>query len=102
MPTITLVFVHGWSVTNLNTYGELPLRIKTRYFIHDRFCMVIFRVSDSEGYAVTDYDLIFTAGASNNPNHLPQDFFADRQQNTLDASTVTWPGDNVVPFQTPA
>ena len=26
---ITLVFVHGWSVTNLDTYGELPLRLKT-------------------------------------------------------------------------
>ena len=28
MPTITLVFVHGWSVTNLSTYGQLPLRLK--------------------------------------------------------------------------
>jgi hypothetical protein len=25
---ITLVFVHGYSVTNLNTYGELPLRLQ--------------------------------------------------------------------------
>ncbi|MFV0590216.1 MAG: esterase/lipase family protein [Draconibacterium sp.] len=25
---INLVFVHGYSVTNLNTYGELPLRLK--------------------------------------------------------------------------
>ncbi|WDF80957.1 hypothetical protein ACFGVS_04315 [Mucilaginibacter sp. AW1-7] len=24
---LVLVFVHGWSVTNLNTYGELPLRL---------------------------------------------------------------------------
>ena len=26
---LTIVFVHGWSVTNLDTYGELPLRLKT-------------------------------------------------------------------------
>ncbi|MEO5643881.1 MAG: hypothetical protein ABIQ40_03875 [Bacteroidia bacterium] len=25
---LSLVFVHGWSVTNLDTYGELPLRLK--------------------------------------------------------------------------
>ncbi|MBK7031602.1 MAG: hypothetical protein IPH45_21475 [Bacteroidales bacterium] len=24
----TIVFVHGYSVTNLNTYGELPIRLK--------------------------------------------------------------------------
>ena len=24
-----LVFVHGWSVTNLNTYGQLPIRLQT-------------------------------------------------------------------------
>lgn len=25
---LTVVFVHGWSVTNLDTYGELPLRLR--------------------------------------------------------------------------
>ena len=25
---INIVFVHGYSVTNLSTYGELPLRLK--------------------------------------------------------------------------
>jgi hypothetical protein len=25
---ITLVFVHGWSVTSMDTYGELPLRLR--------------------------------------------------------------------------
>src|SRR6185436_11614715 len=28
MPAVTLVFVHGWSVTNLNTYGNLPARLR--------------------------------------------------------------------------
>lgn len=27
MPTRTVVFVHGWSVTNTNTYGRLPERL---------------------------------------------------------------------------
>lgn len=61
-----------------------------RYFIHDRYCMVIFRVTDSEGYAVTDYDLIFTAGEKNDPNHLPEGFFSDRQQNSRNKETVTY------------
>ena len=26
--TITLVFVHGYSVTNIDTYGELPIRLR--------------------------------------------------------------------------
>src|ERR1041385_9088357 len=25
---LTVVFVHGWSVTNLDTYGQLPLRLQ--------------------------------------------------------------------------
>ena len=26
--SLTLVFVHGWSVTNTNTYGNLPARLR--------------------------------------------------------------------------
>ena len=78
------------SEEKVESVNDIMIALTTRYFIHDRFCMVIFRVSDSEGYAVTDYDLIFTAGEADNANHLPQGFFADRQQNTLDASTVTY------------
>ena len=29
MSSITIVFVHGWSVTNLNTYGNLPIRLRS-------------------------------------------------------------------------
>ncbi len=25
---LTLIFVHGYSVTNLDSYGELPLRLR--------------------------------------------------------------------------
>jgi len=29
MPALLVIFVHGWSVTNTDTYGELPARLKT-------------------------------------------------------------------------
>ena len=60
-----------------------------KYFIHDRYSMVMFRVFDSEGYPVTDFDLILT-GEKNNPNALPTGFFADRQCNNVNKSTVTY------------
>lgn len=66
------------------------LALTRRYFIHDRFCLIIFRVKDSEGYPVTDYDLVFTVGDDQNPNHLPEGFFADRQQNSVHKETVTY------------
>ncbi|CAN5425082.1 phospholipase [soil metagenome] len=61
-----------------------------RYFIHDRFSMVIFRVHDHEGFPISDYDLILTAGIENNPNHLPEGFFADRQKNSINNETLTY------------
>ena len=60
------------------------------YFIHDQFSMVVFRVTDHEGYPVTDFDLILTAGEDDDPNHLPKGFFADRQQNGTSKNTVTY------------
>ena len=60
-----------------------------RTFIHSRFSQVIFKIYDSEGIPVTDFDLLFT-GPGNNPNLLPEGFFADRQQNRLDRNTVTY------------
>jgi len=65
------------------------ITLNKRYFIHDRYCMVIFRVSDTEGNPITDYDLLFTAG-DNSPNHLPEGFFSDRQQNSRHKETVTY------------
>ncbi|MEN7341292.1 MAG: phospholipase [Pseudomonadota bacterium] len=59
-------------------------------FIHDRYSMVIFRVFDDHDNPVSDFDLILTAGADNNPNHLPRGFFRDRQQNKRANNTVTY------------
>ncbi len=66
-----------------------PLR-RRRIFIHDRYSMVIFRVSDHEGYPVTDFDLVLTAGPRNSPNHLPEGFFIDRQKNSINLNTVSY------------
>jgi hypothetical protein len=63
---------------------------KNRYFIHDRFSQIIFKIKDSEGFAITDFDLVLTAGARSDPNHLPEGFFADRQQNRINRETVTY------------
>lgn len=60
-----------------------------KYFIHDRYSMILFRLVDSEGHAVTDFDLILT-GANHDPNGLPAGFFADRQCNSINKSTVTY------------
>jgi hypothetical protein len=61
-----------------------------RHFIHDRYTMIIFRVTDTEGYAVNDFDLLLTAGDKDDPNHLPEGFFIDRQQNKKNRNTVTY------------
>lgn len=60
------------------------------YFVHDRYSMIVFRVRDSEGFAVTDFDLLLTAGENYDPNHLPRGFFVDRQCNHRDRNTITY------------
>ncbi len=61
-----------------------------RYFIHDRFSMVIFYIHDHEGFPLTDFDLILTAGPDSDPNHLPEGFCADRQKNALHNDMITY------------
>jgi hypothetical protein len=69
---------------------EKELLIADRHFIHDRYSQVIFRVTDTEDYPVCDFDLIFTAGENNDPNHLPPGFAIDRQQNSNNPETITY------------
>ncbi len=59
-------------------------------FIHDKYSMLIFRVRDDAGHAITDYDLILTAGAEADPNHLPKGFFVDRQRNQNNPETISY------------
>ena len=69
---------------------EKRLLLGDNIFVHQRYSMVIFRLRDSEGYDINDYDLLLTAGAENDPNHLPRGFFIDRQQNKRTPGTVTY------------
>ena len=73
----------------LETVTDRLITLTHRYFIHDRYCMVIFRVTDNLGNPIKDYDLLFTSG-DNNPNHLPEGFFSDRQQNRRHPETLTY------------
>lgn len=68
---------------------KAPKLFGTRTFIHDRHSMIIFRVRDSEGYPVTDFDLILT-GKDHDPNGLPPGFFVDRQRNKNNPSNLTY------------
>jgi hypothetical protein len=63
--------------------------LRTKYYLHDRYSMILFRVYDSEGHAVTDFDLLLT-GENHDPNALPTGFFADRQCNRVNRSTITY------------
>jgi len=62
----------------------------TRYFIRDKYSMVVFRVQDDRGYPIEDFDLKMTAGRGDDPNHLPEGFFMDRQRNSRHRGTVTY------------
>lgn len=61
-----------------------------RYFIHDRFCMVIFWVHDEDNNPIADFDLLLTAGPDNSPDHLPEGFFVDRQRNSGPNGNITY------------
>jgi hypothetical protein len=74
---------------HLETVTDRFVTLTKRYFVHDRYCMVIFRLTDTEGNAISDFDLLFTAG-DNSPNHLPEGFFSDRQQNRSHKETITY------------
>ncbi len=60
------------------------------HFVHDRYSMVVFRVTDDHDNPVEEFDLILTAGPHNDPNHLPKGFFVDRQRNKVSPNTVTY------------
>lgn len=69
---------------------EKRILLSDRVFIHDRFSMVIFKVTDTAGQPVQDFDLVLTAGRNNDPNHLPEGFAPDRQRNRVHPNTITY------------
>jgi hypothetical protein len=78
--------------TQVQKNGQVEIENKflnKAIYIHDRFCMIIFRVKDSEGYPLTNFDLILT-GPGNSPDNLASGFFADRQGNKVNQSAITY------------
>jgi hypothetical protein len=60
-----------------------------KVYIHDRYCMIMFRIADSEGLSLNHFDLVLTAG-ENDPDALPTGFFGDRQCNLVNRSVITY------------
>lgn len=61
-----------------------------RTFETHTYCMMVFRIIDDRGFPLVDYDVLFTAGPSYDPNHLPPGFFVDRQRNNLNPGKLTY------------
>jgi hypothetical protein len=66
-----------------------PSLFRERVYLHDRYSLLILRVSDHLGNAVTDFDLVLT-GENDSPDLLPQDFFKDRQCNLAHRNTLSF------------
>ncbi len=52
--------------------------------------MLVFRVSDTRGELISDYDLLFTAGDDASPDALPKGFFRDRQRNSKHPAKLSY------------
>jgi hypothetical protein len=64
-----------------------------REFIHSSRTMVVFRVRDSRGDPIEDFDLTLLGPDADNrldPDNLPPGFFVDRQTNTHHPGVVTY------------
>lgn len=61
-----------------------------RTFTRNRCCMFVFRITDDRDNDLSDYDVIFTAGPDYDENHLPPNFFVDRQRNHLNPGKLTY------------
>jgi len=61
-----------------------------RTFTTSRYFMLVFRVCDDRGNGLADYDIVFTAGPDYDANHLPPNFFGDRQRNSKSPGKLTY------------
>lgn len=70
--------------------------VRGTVYYTDRYSMVIFRLRDDRGGAITEFDLKLTAAPPSNrplnatPDRLPQGFFQDRQCNKRAPNTLTY------------
>lgn len=60
-----------------------------REHLHDPCAMLVVRVVDTEGFPVTDFDLLFT-DHTGNPDGLPRGFLVDRQLNRRAPNHLTF------------
>ena len=73
------------SKAELDPVGPFPPHVT----IHDACSMLIVRLADDRGEALTDTAFLLTAGAPARPDWLPQGFMVDRQANHRSAAVVT-------------
>jgi hypothetical protein len=66
----------------------------------DQGSLLAFRVKDSRGRPIENYDLLLTAGPDYSPDGLPKGFFLDRQRNSVSPSALTYYLDHKVFAQT--
>jgi hypothetical protein len=66
------------------------LLLSDRYFIHDSYAMLAFRIRDEYGHPIGNYDVIFTGGEQDSENHLPENFLTDKQRNTRASGNITF------------
>jgi hypothetical protein len=52
--------------------------------------MIVFKVIDTAGHPVEDFDLLLTAGHAYSPDALPSGFFLDRQRNSRSRNMLTY------------
>jgi pimeloyl-ACP methyl ester carboxylesterase len=64
--------------------------LNDRYFIHDEYAMLIFRIKDEYGQPIGNYDIIFTGGDNDSENHMPENFLMDKQRNTRASGYMTF------------
>lgn len=87
----------GWiarclAVRDAGDYARLKedfARLNARSIRHEGF-QAVFRITDSGGQPVRDFDLLLTAGRFYSPNALPKGFFIDRQANSRTPGRVTY------------
>ena len=90
--SLTATFAAETAAVQQRERIEVERRLLPRqtYFIHDRYSMVIFRVTDDFDEPITDFDIVLTAGEDSDPNDLPRGFFVDRQLNSRSRNVLTY------------
>ncbi|MEP7352608.1 MAG: hypothetical protein ABI824_05195 [Acidobacteriota bacterium] len=83
-------------------YGEVVAESeKTHEGVHSPCSMIAFRVIDSRGMPLEDYDLLLTGGPDYSPDELPKGFFMDRQRNQRLPHVLTYYLDHTAMSRSP-